>query len=107
MQPKLLCPRRSRFAPKTHRWEIPNHKYQITKQQVPNYKTNRIWNLIFLKGYVKELLRLKNKQIRMYCQGFVISGLSGFKSYSGKLGDEFNPLPQSYILFTVLIIFLM
>ena len=32
MQPKLLCPRRSRFAPKTHRWEIPNHKYQITKQ---------------------------------------------------------------------------
>ena len=32
MQPKLLCPRRSRFAPKTHRWEIPNHKYQITKK---------------------------------------------------------------------------
>jgi len=34
----------------------------------------------------------------MYCQGFVISGLSGFRSYSGNLGDEFNPLPQLYIL---------
>ncbi len=32
MQSKLLYPRRSRFAPKTHRWEIPNHKHQITKQ---------------------------------------------------------------------------
>ena len=34
-----------------------------SKSQVPNYKTNRIWNLIFLKGYVKELLWLKVKQI--------------------------------------------
>ena len=60
------------------------------KSQVPNSKANRTWNLIFLKGYVKELLRLKSKQIRMSCQGFVIFGLSGFRSYSGKLGDDFN-----------------
>jgi hypothetical protein len=32
MQPKLLCPRRSRFAPIAHKWEIPNHKHQITNQ---------------------------------------------------------------------------
>jgi hypothetical protein len=45
-----------------------------SKSQVPNHKTNRIWNLIFLKGYVKELLWLKVKQIRTFCQGFVRGG---------------------------------
>jgi len=36
MQPKLLCPRRSRFAPKTQRWEIPNFKNQIPKKMEGN-----------------------------------------------------------------------
>jgi hypothetical protein len=57
-----------------------------SKSQVPNYKTNRIWNLIFLKGYVKEHLWLKVKQIVRFCQGF-------------------NPLPLLHSLFSVLIIF--
>ena len=39
-----------------------------SKPQVPNYKTNLIWNLIFLKGYVKELLWLKSKRKLKVCQ---------------------------------------
>ena len=47
-----------------------------SKSRVPNYKTTRIRNLIFLKGYGKELLWLKVKQIWAFCQGLVQNGLN-------------------------------
>ena len=50
MQPKLLCPRRSRFAPKPQRWEIRN--------------TIRTYG----KGYVKEQKDLKFKEYQPVCQ---------------------------------------
>ena len=39
-----------------------------SKSQSQNNKANRIWNLIFLKGYIKERLCLKVKQIQAVCQ---------------------------------------
>jgi len=50
----------------------PGGKFQITSTKL-QIKSDRIWNLIFLKGYVKEQIFLKNKKYRAVCQD--IAGL--------------------------------
>ena len=60
MQPELLCPRRSRFAPKTHRWDIPIFEFRNANSKIQNR----------VEGYVKEHFCLKFKQFQVVCQLF-------------------------------------
>ncbi len=60
MQPELLCPRRSRFAPKTQRWEMPIFEFRNPNSKIQNR----------VEGYVKEQFCLKFKQFQVFCQIF-------------------------------------